>query len=56
MSEAALSMLSFEFGGVPCTVLTAVLLPKDRHGEVDLRGNVDTFFWVSGLGETWSRD
>ena len=30
--------------------IEGVLLPKDRHGDVDLRGNADTFIWVSDLG------
>ena len=27
-----------------------MLLPEDRHGQVDLRGRTDTCIWISDLG------
>ena len=50
MSEAALNKAVIRAFGGAMHGIDGVLLPKNRHGEVDLRGNSDTFFWVSDLG------
>jgi len=50
LSAAALNeSVSGALGGA-MRGIEGVLLPKDRHGDVDLRGNADTFIWVSDLG------
>jgi hypothetical protein len=50
MSEAALTNAVIGVFGGAMYGIDGVLLAKDRHGEVDLRGNADTCFWVSDLG------
>ncbi len=50
MSEAALHKAAIEAFGGAVRGIEAVLLPKNRHGDVDLRGIADTVIWVSDFG------
>ncbi len=50
MPAAVLEMVVREAFGGSMRGVEGVVLPRDRHGNVDLWDNADTCIWVSDLG------